>query len=316
MRTRFDPFIVGIVATAVIALVLPLGGDALDVTRTAVPVAIGLLFFLYGARLAASEALHGISRWRLQVAILATTFVLFPLIGIAARPLLAQVVDDPLATGFVFICLLPSTVQSSITMTSIAGGNVAGAVVGASLSNVLGVFITPLLVALLIGAGVGGFNTEAIVAIVAILLLPFIAGQLSRRWLSETVQRHDSHIRIYDRFAIIFVIYVAFSEGTRTGVRDEVSAAGIAWIVAACVLLLAIAGAATYAGGRALGMPRTDRVPLVFCGTQKSLAMGLPIATVLFERSEVALIIVPAMIYYQLQIVGVAVLASRWRNAA
>ena len=316
MRLRPDPFIVGIVAAAVIASVFPISGGALDLAHTAVKIAIGILFFLYGARLSTGEALRGIAHWQLQVAIVASTFVLFPLLGIAAMPLLSRVLDAPLAAGMLLLCFLPSTVQSSITMTSIARGNIAGAVVGASLSNILGVVVTPLLVASFVGNEVARFSGDAVVTIVAILLLPFILGQLSRHWLAGLIDRGGRVLRVYDRAAIIMVVYVAFSEGMSSGAWNRVGIHEIVWIVALCIALLAIVLAAAYWGGRALNMRYVDRIALIFCGSQKSLSSGLPMAWVLFDRAEVALIVLPLMIYHQMQLITASWFAGRWGRRA
>lgn len=316
MRFRPDPFIVGIVAAAAIASIFPISGGALDHSQLAVKVAIGMLFFLYGARLSTGEALHGIRRWKLQVAIVAATFVLFPLLGLAAIPLFSTVLDAPLAAGMLLLCFLPSTVQSSITMTSIARGNIAGAVVGASLSNILGVVLTPLLVASFVGNDVAQFSGDAVVAIVAILLLPFILGQLSRRWLAGLMERGGRGLRFYDRAAIIMVVYVAFSEGMSSGAWNRVGIHEIVWIVALCFVLLAIVLAAAYWGGRALNLRYEDRIALIFCGSQKSLSSGLPMASVLFDRADVALIVLPLMIYHQMQLIAASWFAGRWGRRA
>ena len=312
MRFRPDPFIVGIVAAAAIASVFPISDATLDHAHTAVKIAIGVLFFLYGARLSTGEALHGIRRWQLQIAIVATTFVLFPLLGLATMPLLSYALDAPLAAGILLICFLPSTVQSSITMTSIARGNIAGAVVGASLSNLLGVALTPLLVAVFVGNEVAQLSGNAVVTIVAILLLPFILGQLSRRWLSGLMERNGRGLRIFDRAAIIMVVYVAFSEGMSSGAWNRVGIHEIVWVVALCFALLTIVLAATYWGGRALNLRYEDRIALIFCGSQKSLSSGLPMASVLFDRADVALIVLPLMIYHQMQLIASSWFAGRW----
>lgn len=316
MRFRPDPFIVGIVAAAAIASAFPITGTPLDYAHTAVKIAIGVLFFLYGARLSTGEALHGIRRWQLQVAIVVTTFVLFPLVGLVARPLFSHALDTPLVAGMLLICFLPSTVQASITMTSIARGNIAGAVVGASLSNILGVALTPLLVAGFVGDEVATFSSDAVATIVAILLLPFILGQLSRRWLSDVMERGGRGLRVFDRAAIIMVVYVAFSEGMSSGAWNRIGIREIATIVALCFALLAIVMATTYWAGRTLNLPDEDRIALIFCGSQKSLASGLPMASVLFDRADVALIVLPLMIYHQMQLIASSWFAGRWGRRA
>lgn len=317
MRFRPDPFILALVATAILASVLPATGEALDVLKVASKISIALLFFLYGARLSTKEAITGLRHWRLHTAILAMTFVLFPLLGLAAGFLVPEVLTKPLYVGVLLLCLMPSTVQSSVAFTSIARGNVAGAVVSASLSNLIGVFITPLLVVVLMrGTGDVHIDATSILKIVAQLFLPFVVGQLIRPLISRWVTKNDSRLRIFDRSSILLIVYVAFSEGVNAHVWASLDAAALIGLVAVCIVLLALMMAATSALGRVLHFDRGDRIALLFCGSKKSLASGLPMATVLFAGREVALIILPLIIFHQIQLLVCAWLAGRFARKA
>ena len=312
MRIRPDSFILALVATAILASVVPATGEALDVLRVASKISIALLFFLYGARLSTREAITGLRHWRLHTAILAMTFVLFPLLGLAARFLVPEVLTKPLYAGVLLLCLVPSTVQSSVAFTSIARGNVAGAVVSASLSNLLGVFITPLLVVMLMrGTGDVHIDATSILKIVLQLFLPFVVGQLIRPLISRWVTKNDSRLRIFDRSSILLIVYVAFSEGVNAHVWASLDAAALIGLVAVCIVLLALMMAATIALGRVLHFDRGDRIALLFCGSKKSLASGLPMATVLFAGQDVALIILPLIIFHQIQLLVCAWIAGR-----
>lgn len=317
MRFRPDPFILALVATAIIASAVPATGEPLEALRVASKISIGLLFFLYGARLSTKEAITGLKHWRLHTSILVVTFVLFPLLGLAARFLVPEILTKPLYFGVLLLCLVPSTVQSSVAFTSIAHGNVAGAVVSASLSNLLGVFITPLLVAALM-RGTGDVHVDAvsIVKIIIQLFLPFVAGQLIRPIIGRWVTKHNSRLRIFDRSSILLIVYVAFSEGVNAHVWATLDAAALIGLVAVCVVLLALVMTATVVLGRLLHFDRGDRIALIFCGSKKSLASGLPMATVLFAGHGIALIILPLMLFHQIQLVVCAWLAGRLaRNA-
>lgn len=310
MRFRPDPLIVGILVAAVVASFVPATGDVLDVLKQAAVVAIGLLFLLYGARLSTAETLNGLTRWRLHVAALATTFVMFPLVGLAAKVLDGTVLTAGLASGVLLLCLVPSTVQSCITYTRIAGGNVAGAVVSASMSNLLGVFATPALVALLMSAD-ASVDAGAVVRIVLQLFAPFVLGQLLRPLVGGFVTRRDAQLRLFDRGSIVLVVFVAFSEASEARIWSSQSVWSVVAVALVCAALLAVAMGWTVLLGRLMRMPRADRVALLFCGSNKSLASGLPIAAVLFAPDEVALIVLPLMLYHQLQIITGAVLARR-----
>lgn len=317
MRFRPDPFIVALVATAILASAVPATGSALDVFRVASKIAIALLFFLYGARLSTKEAITGLRHWRLHTSILAVTFVLFPLFGLAARFLVPDVLTKPLYAGVLLLCLVPSTVQSSVAFTSIAHGNVAGAVVSASLSNLLGVFITPLLVAALMrGTGDVHIDAGSIIKIVVQLFVPFVAGQLVRPLIGRWVTKYNSRLRIFDRSSILLIVYVAFSEGVNAHVWATLDAPALIGLLGVCVALLALVIASTVAVGRLLHFDRADRIALMFCGSKKSLASGLPMATVLFAGQGVALIILPLMIFHQIQLIVCAWIAGRLARTA
>ena len=315
MRLRPDPLIVAILVAAAIASVVPATGDVLEVLKRAAVVAIGLLFLLYGARLSTAETISGLTRWRLHLAALTTTFVAFPLAGLAVQLLDRTVLDGTVLTsgltsGVLLLCLVPSTVQSCIVYTRIAGGNVAGAVVSASMSNLLGVFVTPALVALLMTAD-ASVDTGSVVRIVLQLFAPFVLGQLLRPLVGGVVARRDRQLRLFDRGSIVLVVFVAFSEAAEADVWSSLSVWSVLAVAGVCAALLAVAMGWTVLVGRVARMPRADRVALLFCGSNKSLASGLPIATVLFASDDVALIVLPLMLYHQMQIITGAVLARR-----
>ncbi|WP_199730510.1 bile acid:sodium symporter family protein [Amycolatopsis panacis] len=315
-KLRIDPFIAAILATVGIASLLPATGSAATGFGIASKIAVGLLFFLYGARLSGQEALDGLRHWRLHTTVLCATFVLFPLLGLAASLLSPGLLTEPLYTGVLFLCLLPSTVQSSIAFTSIAKGNVAAAICSASLSNLLGIVLTPLLVALLLSADGPGVSGSAVLDIVAQLLLPFVAGQLARRWIGPWVQQHSTPLKLVDRGSILLVVYTAFSAGMAEGTWHTLEPGPLLVLLAVCVLLLAIVLGATGGGAKLLGFSRADRITIVFCGSKKSLASGLPMATVLFGHSEVGLIVLPLMLFHQIQLIVCAAMARRYARQA
>jgi sodium/bile acid cotransporter 7 len=310
VRLRLDPLIAAILVAAVVASFVPATGDVLDVLKQAAVVAIGALFFLYGARLSTAETLSGLTRWKLHLVTLATTFAVFPLVGLAVQPLGGNVLTPSLANGVLLLCLVPSTVQSCIVYTRIAGGNVAGAVVSASMSNLVGVFLTPVLVAVLMSAD-ATVDAGSVVRIVLQLFAPFVLGQLLRPLVGSFVARRDAQLRLFDRGSIVLVVFVAFSEAADAHIWSSQSVWSVLAVALVCVLLLAGAMGWSVLVGRVLRLPRPDRVALLFCGSNKSLASGLPIASVLFAPDEVALIVLPLMLYHQMQIITGAVIAGR-----
>jgi len=311
---RLDGFLLAIIAAACVATVLPATGAAVPVLDKLVAAAIFVLFFMYGGRLEPREALAGLKNWRLHATILAFTYVVFPILGVLLGLVLPHVMSEPLALGVLFVCLVPSTVQSSITFTSIARGNVAGAVVSASFSNLVGVVVTPLLVMLLASAASGSVSVDgsAVLDILAQILLPFVLGQLSRPLTAGWLQRNGAWLKFVDRGVIVMVVYSAFSSGMREGIWGMVTLSEILVVAAVSGVLLALVLWATDATARAMRFDRGDRIAIQFCGTKKSLATGLPMAVVLFAGQPVGLVILPLMIFHQLQLMVCAVLARRY----
>jgi sodium/bile acid cotransporter 7 len=296
-----------------LASVLPCAGQTAVALGKVTTVAIGLLFFLHGAKLSREAIVSGMTHWRLHLLVLASTFVMFPLLGLALKPLAGRVVTPELYVGLLFLCTLPSTVQSSIAFTSMARGNVAAAVCSASASNFVGIFVTPLLVSMLIVQGAaGGSSLDAVITIVEQLLLPFLAGQFLRPWIGAWVDRHKPMLKIVDQGSILLVVYTAFSESVNEGLWHKLSPESLAGLVAVNCVMLAIAlGLATWTSRR-LGFSREDEITIVFCGSKKSLASGVPMAKVLFAPSALGMVILPLMLFHQIQLKVCAVLAQKW----
>ncbi|MET9496478.1 bile acid:sodium symporter family protein, partial [Streptomyces sp. NPDC006552] len=236
-----DPYILALLGTVGLAALLPARGAAADVASGASTGAVAFLFFLYGVRLSTREAMDGLRHWRLHVTVLACTFVVFPLLGLAARGLVPVLLPRNLYEGLLFLTLVPSTIQSSIAFTSIARGNVPAAICAGSFSSLAGIVLTPLLAAALLGNSGGGFSTDSLVKIVLQLLVPFLAGQLLRRWVGGFLTRHKKILGYVDRGSILLVVYTAFSEGMVQGIWHQVSAVRLAGLLAVEAVLLASA---------------------------------------------------------------------------
>ncbi|MDK8450594.1 bile acid:sodium symporter family protein [Corynebacterium mastitidis] len=307
---RQDPLIFLILAAVVVAILAPARGSFAEALSAATSVAIAVLFFLYGARLSAQEALRGLNNWRLHLLILGCTFVVFPLIGLGLRPLTLFLPQD-LYLGILYLTLVPSTVQSSVAFTSIARGNVAGAIVAASVSNLAGVFLTPLLVFALMNSQSGlRIDASVFLDIALQLLIPFLLGQVARRWLGGLAAHRAT--KIVDRGSITMVVYSAFSAGVVEGVWATTSGAEVVFLILLSVALVALMLWLTKASARRLGFGRGDALAAQFCGTKKSLASGLPMASVMFGGGGLGLLILPLMIFHQVQLMMCSWLAARY----
>jgi sodium/bile acid cotransporter 7 len=310
---RLDRFSLMLLATVLLASLLPAWGRAAEVAEWVTQAAIALLFFLHGAKLSREAIVAGITHWRLHLLVLAITFALFPLLGLGAQALVAPWLAPGLVAGVLFLTLLPSTVQSSIAFTAIAGGNVPAAVCSASASNLLGTVLTPALVAWLMGAsGGGGVSAAQIEGIALQLVLPFALGHFSRPLTLGFVTRHKALVGGVDRGSILLVVYTAFSAAVVEGLWHSVPAWQIGVLAVLCCVLLAVALAATTGLARTLGFDRADSITILFCGSKKSLASGVPIAGILFPAAMVGPVILPLMIYHQIQLLVCAALAARF----
>ena len=311
----FEPFILMLLGTVVLASLVPARGEIATIVGYAADIGIVLLFFLHGAKLSRDAILTGLRNWKLHLAVLAVTFVAFPLFGLGLSAL--PFVTGPLAAGLLFLTLLPSTVQSSIAFTAIARGNVAAAVCSASFSNLLGILVTPALVALLMRtAGSAGISVEGVEKIVVQLLVPFVAGHLLRPWIGAWVTRRKAMLTIVDRGSILLVVYSAFGAAVVEGLWSRLSLGDLILIGLLCVALLAFVLALTFAVARLMKLPREDAIVLQFCGSKKSLASGVPMAGVLFPPAQVGVILLPLMLFHQLQLVACAVIARRYAESA
>ncbi|KKW91402.1 bile acid:sodium symporter family protein [Sphingobium chungbukense] len=316
LRDLLDPFLLLLICTVALASVLPARGEGARIAGAAADAGIVLLFFLHGAKLSREAIWNGARAWKLHLAALTTTFAIFPLIGLATQQVTA--ISPAMRAGLLFLTLLPSTVQSSIAFTAIARGNVAAAVVSASFSNLLGIVLTPLLVALLMErSGTASLiSLSSIENIVLQLLLPFIVGHMARPLIGGFVARHRTLVGRVDRGSILLVVYTAFSAAVVEGLWHKVSRGELLLLALLCIAMLSAVLLFTLILGRLMGLAREDAIVLQFCGSKKSLASGVPIAGVLFPASAVGPILLPVMLFHQIQLMACAVLARHYGAAA
>jgi len=312
-----DRFTVLLVCTVILASLLPIHGQAADWFGLATDLAIALLFFLHGARLSRDVVVAGILHWRLHLTILTLTFAVFPLLGLAVGFVPEDILPPPLYMGILFLCVLPSTVQSSIAFTSMAGGNVPAAICAASASNLLGMFLTPLLAGLLLSAaGDAGISVDAIEKIMLQLLVPFVLGQILQPWIGDWIRARKKLLAPVDRGSILMVVYLAFSQAVVEGLWHSFSAADIGMVVLIDIALLAIVLCVSIFGSRALGFAKEDEIAITFCGSKKSLASGVPMANAIFasHSASIGAIVLPLMLFHQIQLMVCAFIAQKYAN--
>ncbi len=312
LRLLPDSFTVAIVAAMVVATAAPASGDVWTVFQIATKVAIAALFFLHGARLSPEAVRGGLLHGKLHALVLTLTFGVFPLLGLALAPVAGRLVTPELYAGVLFLCALPSTVQSSIALTSIARGNVPAAVCAAAASSLVGVFATPILVEALLGRTGVGSSLDSIPEIVGILLVPFVVGQLARPLVGDFVARHAAKVRRVDQSSILLAVYTAFSRSVNEGLWRELPPRALAALAVICLLLLAMALGVSRLAARAMKLSVEDEITVVLCGSKKSLATGIPMANVIFAGGAAGAMVLPLMLYHQIQLMVCAYVAQRY----
>ncbi|MGL5839011.1 MAG: bile acid:sodium symporter family protein, partial [Sphingorhabdus sp.] len=297
-----DRFVLMLFGTIAGGWLLPMSGSALEIIQQISAASIFALFFLHGLHLPRHEVHAAAKSWKLQGAMLAFTFVAMPLAGFALVKAVGQLLPAALLTGIIYCAMLPSTVQSAISYSSMAGGNVAASVVGAAVSNLMGIVLTPALVALAIGTAAGvSVGSDTVLRIATMLLLPFALGQMAQHWLGAWAQRQKAMLSFFDRLVILIAVYVAFAGAVASGQLGEIALSTMLLLCAALALLLAFGFGGVWTLGGVLGLGRADRISLVFAGAHKSIATGAPMAAILFGPAA-GLIVLPTILYHIAQL--------------
>lgn len=311
LRLIPDRFVLMLLGAVLIGWLLPVRAVGLDIARDVSFAGIFALFFLHGLKLPRHEVAQAMKGWRVQAAMLGLTFVAMPVLGWGLAKAASSVLPAALATGLLYAAILPSTVQSAISYSSLAKGNVAASVVGAALSNLVGILATPALFALLLGAAGAAVSGDVVLRIMTMLLLPFVLGQAAQHWLGAWATRQKALLTYFDRGVILLAVYVAFSSAVSSGALKVVSLEALAVLTLLAGVLLAAAFAGAWGLGGMLSLARADKVSLLFAGSHKSIATGAPMAALLFPAEVAGLMILPAIIYHQLQLIASAPLAAR-----
>ncbi|HJV27342.1 MAG TPA: bile acid:sodium symporter family protein [Aromatoleum sp.] len=313
---HIDGFLAAMLSAVALALLAPGIGRSEGPLHlgTVTGLGIALVFLLHGANLAPEKLVAGMRNWRLHLFVQTCTFVLFPVIGTVLAFVLDGHVAPALLTGVYFLCVLPSTISSSVAFTAMAGGNVGAAVFNATLSNFIGIIVTPLLVSQWMHAtGASMPIGQAILGVAVQLLLPFIAGQFLRPHLHAWLVHHKSAVNRVDRGVIVLIVYSSFCDSAAAGLWSGQGWVAVLQAFGLCVAILAGVLSLTCFAARRFGFTLDDEVVAVFCGSKKSVASGIPMARLLFgSRPELGMIVLPAMLYHQVQLLVCANLARRY----
>lgn len=314
-KIKLDTFVILIISVVILASIFPAQNTIEIYLKFIAKIGIGVLFFMHGAKLSRTAILSGITNWRMHLLVLSLTFVAFPLLGIGLQFLSESILTPSIYGGFLFLCALPSTVQSSIIFTSSAKGNVAGAVCSASISSLLGVFVSPFLVSLLLKTHQNSVNIDFVNSFKDFflqLIFPFLLGHFLRPFVGIWVQKHAKWVKITDQSSILLVVYLAFGKAVIEGLWNKVGIIDIILIFILSLLLLGIIIVLAKYFSKLLKLTTEDEIVAVFCGSKKSLVNGVPMANVLFSQTLVGVMILPLMIFHQVQLIVSAIIASNY----
>lgn len=319
-RLSRDWFLIGMISMVVLATLFPAIGSSKGPLHAdkLVDLGIFIVFFLHGMGLSTDSLKAGMSRWRLHLVVQGFTFIIFPLLWLPLNAVFGRWVPSDLMLGFYYLCVLPSTISSSVALTAAARGNVPAAIFNATLSSLLGIVLTPLLVNLMVQTSGAGFDLgHAMLNIASLLLLPFVVGQALRPLLGRWFARYRKYTSLLDRCVILLLVYASFCDSVQSGLWTRYGAGTILMTLLGAALILSIVLNLTTLLARWMGFDREDTITAIFCGSKKTLASGVPMARLLFgTHPALGLIVLPIMFYHQLQLLVCAVLAERYARSA
>ncbi len=316
---RNNGFLLGMGVAVALAFAFPAPGSRGGALHPEVlnNVGIALILFLQGLSLAFESVRKGAANWRLHVIVQSFTFVVFPLVGLLLTwlvPTFWTTQPGAISDGFLYLCVLPSTISTSVVFTAVARGNTAGALFNAAFSNILGVLLTPILVHLLMRtAGQTGPVGPLLLKIAGLTLVPFAIGMALRPHFLAWIEARRAWVTRISNFVVLFIVYAAFCDSVTQDIWQRHGAGLTVATFALVLLLFAGMSALIYGSCRALRLNREDFIAAYFCGVKKTLAMGVPLAVLIFgARADLTLILLPIIFYHLVQLVGNGVLANRW----
>jgi sodium/bile acid cotransporter 7 len=173
--------------------------------------------------------------------------------------------------------------------------------------------LTPLLLGLFMNLQ-GEVSLANVGSIVMQLLIPFVVGHLARPRIAPWVERHVKLASLADRGSILLVVYFAFGEAVVSGLWHQLAGRDLVFLLILNCMLLAAVLVITTLVSRLFGFSRPDEIAIVFCGSKKSLGSGVPIASIFFPAATVGMVILPLMLFHQIQLMVCAVLARSYAS--
>ncbi len=309
--SKIDLMVSVLLIAIALAFILPATGESREIAAQISNAAIFLLFLLNGLRIDRREIARGATNRRFLIPLALWIFVGMAAAGWGVSLAVGWLAPPLIALGFLYLGVLPSTIQSATSYTMLAGGNVALSVIGAALINIAGVFISAPMFALLAGTEQTDVGMEAMTRIGAILILPFVIGQLCQGFTRNWITAQKDRIVWVDRLVIALAVYVAFSGAVEQDVWSDIGPIDWIAISGGIVVMLGVANYGAWWLSAAIGLPRGDRIAFLFAGAQKSAAIGVPLGTILFPPQIAGIVLVPLLLYHLFQLILAAPVSSR-----
>jgi solute carrier family 10 (sodium/bile acid cotransporter), member 7 len=315
LKVGLDWFILALIGMIIAASIWPTPGiqTGFFSLKSIANYGVSLIFFFYGLRLSPQKLREGLSNWRLHTVIQLSTFVLFPVLMLILMNLFGTNGHELFWLGAFYVAALPSTVSSAVVMVSIAGGNIPAAIFNASISSLIGVFITPLWMGIVLSTSTQGFDlTDVIIKLIIQVLVPVIIGIALNSRFGVFANKHRVALRYSDQIVILLIIYTAFCESFSKHMFSNHGVVDIL-ILGVCMILLFffVYGIITVVS-RFMHFNREDSIAAVFCGSKKSLVHGTVMSKVLFPNtSSAGIILLPLMMYHAIQLMVASIIAQR-----
>ncbi|GAL64062.1 bile acid:sodium symporter family protein [Algibacter lectus] len=314
-KIKIDKFVLSIIVVIIFAYFFPQWG----VSESKIPIdtisaiGISLIFFFYGLKLSPAKLKAGLKNWKLHVLVQSATFLIFPMLVLALRPLIQNEAQETIWLAFFFLAALPSTVSSSVVMVSMAKGNIPAAIFNASISGIIGVALTPLWMGLFVNDAQTDFDFTAIyIKLIVQIILPVVLGLGLQRYFGAFVQKHSAKLTLFDKSIILLIIYKSFAESFTGNIFSSVSVFDLLLLFVAVLVLFFIVFVLIGFLSIKMNFIKEDQITAQFCGTKKSLVHGTVFSKIIFgNMASIGIVLLPLMLFHASQILIITIIATR-----
>lgn len=273
---------------------------------------VSLIFFFYGLKLNPKNLISDLSNWKLHLLVQLSTFVLFPVTVLVMKVAFPVYFSTMLGLGIFYLATLPSTVSSSVVLVSIAGGNLPSAIFNASISSIIGIFITPLWMSGMLEKTLGAFDIgHTIFKLSLEVLLPVVLGLLLHKKLGTWAAQYKITLRNFDQTIILLIVFTSFCESFSGKMFDGFSLPELFLLGALMLIFFLLVFGLMDMLSSWLGFNREDRITVIFCGSKKSLVQGAVMGKVMFPaQAMLGVVLLPLMLYHALQLLAGSTIAN------